>query len=196
VTPRRHASVAHAQVYLRGHSSHHGSSFYITPDTPNRLALHIFQLNLKGPPGQVNLAQTEGQRNQHKEQSQAKEHFPNYQQTEKEHDDQADTRDQTHNPKALHPANQRKPRPKILNLPANHRTPLLIITITAVQRTDYIGVEQKIIHGDNMAKFWILPVRLAVNTGFPSKELRQIEKLVEENKTVIERKWNEFFSRS
>lgn len=49
---------------------------------------------------------------------------------------------------------------------------------------------------DNMAKFWVKPVRLAVNIGFPPKELRQIEKLVEENQTEIERKWNEFFSRS
>lgn len=49
---------------------------------------------------------------------------------------------------------------------------------------------------DNMAKFWIKPVRLSVNIGFPSKELREIEKLVEENQTEIERKWNEFFSRS
>jgi hypothetical protein len=37
---------------------------------------------------------------------------------------------------------------------------------------------------------------LAVNIGFPPKELREIEKLVEENQTEIERKWNEFFSRS
>lgn len=28
------------------------------------------------------------------------------------------------------------------------------------------------------------------------KELREIEKLVEQDKTEIERKWNEFFSRS
>jgi len=49
---------------------------------------------------------------------------------------------------------------------------------------------------DNMTKFWIKPVRLAVNIGFPPKELREIEKLVEKNQTEIERKWNEFFSRS
>ena len=47
-----------------------------------------------------------------------------------------------------------------------------------------------------MAKFWIQPVRLVVNIGFPPKELREIEKLVELYKTEIGRKWNEFFSRS
>jgi hypothetical protein len=49
---------------------------------------------------------------------------------------------------------------------------------------------------DSMAKFWIKPVRLAQNIGFPSKELREIEKLVENYQADIERKWNEFFSRS
>jgi hypothetical protein len=49
---------------------------------------------------------------------------------------------------------------------------------------------------DYMAKFWVKPVRLSVNIGFPSKELREIEKLVEQNSEEIERKWNEFFSRS
>jgi len=53
-----------------------------------------------------------------------------------------------------------------------------------------------VLRDDEMAKFWLQPVRLAVNIGFPSKELRQIEKLIEENKPEIERKWNEFFSRS
>mgnify|MGYP006267970305 FL=1 len=49
---------------------------------------------------------------------------------------------------------------------------------------------------DNLAKFWIRPVRMAVNIGFPPKELREVEKLVEENQPELERKWNEFFSPS
>jgi len=53
-----------------------------------------------------------------------------------------------------------------------------------------------VLRDDNMAKFWVHPVRLAVNIGFPPKELREIEKLVELNKPEIERKWNEFFSHS
>lgn len=46
---------------------------------------------------------------------------------------------------------------------------------------------------DCMVKFWIRPVRLAVNYGYSPKELRVIEKLVEENQDEIEIKWNEFF---
>lgn len=59
------------------------------------------------------------------------------------------------------------------------------------------GLEPMHIHirrDNDVAKFWIRPVRLAVNTGFSSRELREIEKLVEGNQDVIERKWNEFFS--
>ena len=44
-----------------------------------------------------------------------------------------------------------------------------------------------------MAKFWILPVRLAANVGFSARELRDVEKLVLENEDEIERTWNEFF---
>ena len=57
-------------------------------------------------------------------------------------------------------------------------------------------VHVHVLRDDNMAKFRVRPVRLAINIGFPPKELRQIEKLVEDNSIEIERKWNEFFSRS
>lgn len=46
---------------------------------------------------------------------------------------------------------------------------------------------------DDMAKFWIKPVRLAVNIGFSPRELRDIEKMVDDHQDVIERKWHEFF---
>lgn len=46
---------------------------------------------------------------------------------------------------------------------------------------------------DMMAKFWILPVCLAANIGFTARELRDVEKLVQENEDEIERTWNEFF---
>ncbi|MDZ7618199.1 MAG: DUF4160 domain-containing protein [Patescibacteria group bacterium] len=49
---------------------------------------------------------------------------------------------------------------------------------------------------DMMAKFWILPVRLAANIGFSARELRDVEKLVKENEDEIERTWNEFFGDS
>jgi len=46
---------------------------------------------------------------------------------------------------------------------------------------------------DMMAKFWIMPVRLADNTGFTARELRDIEKLVKGHEDEIERCWHEFF---
>jgi hypothetical protein len=48
---------------------------------------------------------------------------------------------------------------------------------------------------DCMAKYWIRPVRVAVNIGFSAKQLRGIQKMVEENQARIEREWNEFFER-
>ena len=51
-----------------------------------------------------------------------------------------------------------------------------------------------VMRDDSMAKFWIKPVRLSLNIGYASKELREIGKLVEKNINEIERKWNEFFT--
>ena len=50
-------------------------------------------------------------------------------------------------------------------------------------------------HDDNMAKFWLRPVRLASNIGYSSRTLRDIEKLIEQHQEAIERAWNEFFDR-
>ena len=47
--------------------------------------------------------------------------------------------------------------------------------------------------GDNYAKFWIRPVKLARNYGFNSVELNQIRLLVFENQIFIKEKWNEYF---
>ncbi|MCR4318353.1 MAG: DUF4160 domain-containing protein [Planctomycetes bacterium] len=44
------------------------------------------------------------------------------------------------------------------------------------------------------AKFWLSPVRLSWNRGFQSAELRQIEKLTEENETKLLEAWNDFFN--
>lgn len=44
------------------------------------------------------------------------------------------------------------------------------------------------------AKFWMSSVRLAWNHGFPSPELRQIGKIVEQNEQQLIEKWNEFFN--
>lgn len=46
---------------------------------------------------------------------------------------------------------------------------------------------------DLSAKFWLNSVSLARNFGFNAKELRQIERLVTENETVLLEGWNGHF---
>lgn len=43
------------------------------------------------------------------------------------------------------------------------------------------------------AKFWLNPVTLAGNYGFSAKELRKLEALTQENKTVLLEAWNGHF---
>ncbi len=43
------------------------------------------------------------------------------------------------------------------------------------------------------AKFWMQPVSLARNLGFNGRELRIIERIVEENQALILEKWNGYF---
>jgi hypothetical protein len=45
----------------------------------------------------------------------------------------------------------------------------------------------------NIAKFWLEPVRLGDSRGFRSSELRQIERLVEQNRLRLLRAWDDFF---
>ena len=45
------------------------------------------------------------------------------------------------------------------------------------------------------AKFWLEPVALAKNIGFSPHELRNLEKLVAENKTLILEALYEYFGR-
>ncbi len=47
---------------------------------------------------------------------------------------------------------------------------------------------------DNEAKFWLNPIRLAENLGFSRKEIKQVEKIVEEHQAELLRRWHEFFS--
>ncbi len=49
--------------------------------------------------------------------------------------------------------------------------------------------------GDGECKFWLRPVRLARNTGLPAHEVRKIERLVYENRELLETKYNEFHQR-
>ena len=48
-------------------------------------------------------------------------------------------------------------------------------------------------HDDNIAKFWLDPVRLQNSGGFSRKEINQIQKLVKENQEYLLRNWNEYF---
>ena len=47
--------------------------------------------------------------------------------------------------------------------------------------------------GDLSAKFWLQPVTLASNFGFPARELRVIETVVMENRQRLLRAWNDYF---
>jgi hypothetical protein len=47
---------------------------------------------------------------------------------------------------------------------------------------------------DAEAKFWLNPVRLARSHGFSASELKSIEKMVNDQQTIILGHWNEFFS--
>ncbi|MEB3342997.1 DUF4160 domain-containing protein [Okeania sp.] len=47
---------------------------------------------------------------------------------------------------------------------------------------------------NSLAKFWIKPeISLASSIRFSAVELRKIHKYIEENKNLIEEKWNEHF---
>jgi hypothetical protein len=43
------------------------------------------------------------------------------------------------------------------------------------------------------AKFWLDPVRLEWSRGFARAELRRIEGIIEENRTLLLRAWHEYF---
>ncbi len=51
-------------------------------------------------------------------------------------------------------------------------------------------------YGDALAKFWIEPdIILASNIGLKSQEIRRARKLIEEHKSLITQKWNEYEAR-
>jgi len=58
------------------------------------------------------------------------------------------------------------------------------------------GNEPPHIHVDQAeryAKFWLQPTRLAESQGFRSGEITELRQIVEENKELLEEKWNEYF---
>ena len=46
---------------------------------------------------------------------------------------------------------------------------------------------------DNLAKFWLQPVRLQRNTGFRQAEIIRVARIVEEHRLGILEAWNEYF---
>jgi len=46
-----------------------------------------------------------------------------------------------------------------------------------------------------LAKFWLHPVALAASSGFGSRELRRIEKLIVAHREEFIEAWNEYFGR-
>ena len=53
----------------------------------------------------------------------------------------------------------------------------------------HIHVERE----DEVAKFWICPIRLERSGGFSRREINRMQKLVEENVEALLRGWNEYF---
>lgn len=47
---------------------------------------------------------------------------------------------------------------------------------------------------DNVAKFWLKPVRLQRSGGFKRNEINAINRLVEENEELLTGKWHDFFT--
>ena len=47
---------------------------------------------------------------------------------------------------------------------------------------------------DNVAKFWLDPVRIQNSGGFNRKEINEILKLVQENGELLESSWNDYFN--
>jgi hypothetical protein len=48
---------------------------------------------------------------------------------------------------------------------------------------------------DNVAKFWLDPVRLQTSGGFSAAELRRTQRLIEENRNALIEAWNEYFGK-
>jgi len=48
---------------------------------------------------------------------------------------------------------------------------------------------------ESEAKFWLDPVRFQHSRGFRRPEIRQIEKLIEENAGLLLEAWHEYFGR-
>jgi hypothetical protein len=46
---------------------------------------------------------------------------------------------------------------------------------------------------DNVAKFWLEPIRLQSSGGFNRSEINRLIKMIQENQEILMRSWDEFF---
>lgn len=59
------------------------------------------------------------------------------------------------------------------------------------------GQEPPHIHvkaAEDEAKYWLNPVQLAANYGFNGRELKQVQRIIEEHRHNFLEVWNEYFS--
>ncbi|MEK0338048.1 MAG: DUF4160 domain-containing protein [Nitrosopumilus sp.] len=57
------------------------------------------------------------------------------------------------------------------------------------QEPRHIHVE----YAEKYAKFWLNPLSLARSRNFRMHELSAVRKIIEENKSLLEEKWDEYF---
>ena len=57
----------------------------------------------------------------------------------------------------------------------------------------YSGDRDEPIRDDNVAKFWLNPIRLEKSGGFRRPELARIARIVEDHRLEIVETWNEYF---
>ena len=58
------------------------------------------------------------------------------------------------------------------------------------QEPPHVHVER----AENMAKFWLSPVRLQSSGGFGSVEVHRIQRLVEQHQQALLRRWDAYFN--
>ena len=56
---------------------------------------------------------------------------------------------------------------------------------------EHIHVERD----DNVAKFWLIPIRLQSSGGFTRREINRIHQILEEHQEILVEAWHEYFGR-
>ena len=59
-----------------------------------------------------------------------------------------------------------------------------------IDEAEYVHVER----ADNAAKFWLDPIRLERHGNFDIRELRSIQRIIEEHQAELVEAWHEYFS--